>query len=181
VRRIGILLLLVMVGCGGSTSPNETAQEPNEEPSPSESAEVSPLVGEWRRVTTCQELVQALRDAGLGDIAPEMVAGNGLVRGTPERLAKKADICEGAVPREHSHFFTDFGTFGSLNWRGEQVDDGTYEIVDDRTFRIGSSTFHFEVQGDTIMFEPVLAGCEGFDCGWMVSVAFPGKTWERVT
>jgi hypothetical protein len=109
VYRMGILLLLLLVGCGGSTSPNDTAQEPVEEASPSESAAMSPLVGEWRRVTTCQELVQALRDAGLGDLAPQVVAGNGLVRGTPEQLAEKADMCEGAVPREHSHFFTDFG------------------------------------------------------------------------
>jgi hypothetical protein len=47
------------------------------------------------------------------------------VGGTLEQLEKKDDPCEGAVPREHSHFFTGFGTFGSLDWRGEQVDDAT--------------------------------------------------------
>jgi hypothetical protein len=132
-------------------------------------------------VTTCQELVEALEQAGLGEMAPQMVAGNGLVPGTSEQLAKKARICAGSRPREHSHFFTDFGTFGSLDWRGKQVDDGTYELIDDRTFKIGNAAFHFEIEGDTIRFDPVLTGCDGFDCGWMVSVAFPGKTWERVS
>jgi hypothetical protein len=41
------------------------------------------------------------------------------------------------VPREYSHFFTDEGRFGSLDWNAEQVDDPTYEIVDEDTFVIG--------------------------------------------
>lgn len=180
VRRIGIMLGLVMaVGCGGS-SPDDAAQAPSEEPSPSPSAEVSPLVGEWRRVNTCQDFVQAFKEAGFGEMIPQAVAGNGFVPGTAEQLAKKDRICEGARPRAHSHFFTEFGTFGSLDWRGEQVDDGTYEIVDDGTFVIGKATFHFEIQGDQIMFDPVLEGCGVDYCGWMVAVSLPGNTWERV-
>ena len=108
---------------------------------------MSPLVGEWKRVTKCQELVRLLEANGLGERAPQAIEGNGWVDGTLEQLAKKDDPCEGAVPREHSHFFTEFGAFGSLDWRGEQVDEGTYEIVDDRTFTIGDATFHFEIRG----------------------------------
>ena len=118
-------------------------------------------------MTTCEEMLQALEDAGLRGIVPQMLAGNGLVKGTPEQLAKKEKICEGAVPREHSHFFTEWGTSGSLDWNGDQVDDGVYEIVDDRTFTIGDATFHFDVQGDELMLEPVL--------GWMVAVASPAR------
>ena len=66
--------------------------------------------------------------------------------------------------------------------RGEQVDEGTYQIVDDRTFVIGDATFHFAIEGDTISFEPVLPDmCTGFDCVWMLAVASPGYTWERVS
>ena len=124
----------------------------------------------------------AARGERPGFQAPQAIEGNGWVDGTLEQLARKDDPCEGAVPREHSHFFTEFGTFGSLDWRGEQVDEGTYEIVDDRTFTIGDATFHFDIQGDTIRFEPVLPDtCTGFDCVWMLAVASPGYDWERVS
>jgi hypothetical protein len=54
--------------------------------------------------------------------------------------------------------------------------------VDDRTFRIGEATFHFDIRGDTIRFEPVLPDkCTGFDCVWMLAVASPGYAWERVS
>lgn len=177
-----ILALALAAGCGGAT-PDAAGPEPSQPASVSPSEEpISPLVGEWKRVTTCQELVRLLEANGLGARAPQAIEGNGWVGGTLEQLAMKDDPCEGAVPREHSHFFTESGTFGSLDWRGEQVDDGTYEIVDDRTFMIGDATFHFEVRGDTISFEPVLPDrCTGFDCVWMLAVASPGYTWERVS
>jgi hypothetical protein len=180
-RSAFVLLIAVATACGGSSAGDESA--PSGEPAASPSAEeISPLVGEWRRVTTCQELVGALEQAGLGDVAPQAVAGNGFVRGTPEQLGKKDNICEGAVPREHSHFFTEWGTFGSLDWNGEQVDDGVYEIVDEGTFTIGDATFRFEIEDDTIQFEPVLPDdcSDSFDCAWMVSVAYAGHSWERV-
>jgi hypothetical protein len=112
------------------------------------------------------------------------------VGGTLEQLADKDDPCEGAVPREHSHFFTEFGTFDSLDWRREEVDENTYELVDNRTFTIGDgdgdgdgdAMFHFEIQGGTIRFEPILPDqCTRFDRVWMVAVAFPGHTWDRVS
>ena len=179
--------LLVFAIVGLSCTGNEPAPSPDvpsgsTQPSSSPSEEVSPLVGEWKRVTKCQELVRLLEANGIGSMAPQAIEGNGWVGGTLEQLEKKDDPCEGAVPREHSHFFTEFGTFGSLDWRGEQVDEGTYVIVDDRTFTIGEATFHFEIQGDSISFEPVLPDeCTGFDCVWMLAVASPGYTWERVS
>ncbi len=180
-----LLLVLAIVGlsCGGGTPAPDVSSEPTGQPSSSLSPEVSPLVGEWKRVTKCQELVRLLERNGMGSRAPQAIEGNGWVGGTLEQLAKKDDPCEGAVPREHSHFFTESGAFGSLDWRGEQVDEGTYEIMDDRTLTIGEgdATFHFEIRGDTIKFEPVLPEvCGGFDCIWMIAVAFPGHTWERV-
>jgi hypothetical protein len=181
-RHIVVLIVFASatVACGSSGSTSTPTGAETTAPSPTETP-VSPLVGDWRRVNTCQDFVQAFKEAGFGEMIPQAVAGNGFVPGTAEQLAKKDRICEGARPRAHSHFFTEWGTFGSLDWRGEQVDDGTYEIVDDRTFVIGKSTFHFEIQGDEIMFDPVLEGCNvEFECGWMVAVALPGNSWERV-
>ena len=66
-----------------------------------------------------------------------MIAGNGLVPGTPAQLAAKSNICQGAVSRIHSHFFTRSGEFGSLDWNQNQVDDGSYAIIKAGSFRIG--------------------------------------------
>jgi hypothetical protein len=188
-RHILVLIVLASVtaACGSDGSPSTpTASEDPIFTSPR--AEVSPLVGEWRRVTTCEEFVTAQEEAGFGEDVLEGVAGNGFIPGvrTADQLADPDDPCEGAVPREHSHFFTEWGTFGSLDWNGEQVDDGTYEIVDDRTFVIGTTTFHFKiVGGDTITFDPLIPDdCSTKRCrgaaSWSVAVAYPGETWERV-
>jgi hypothetical protein len=112
-------------------------------------------------------------------MVPGFLAENGYVRGTPAQLARKDDICEGAVPREHTHYFTESGVFGSLNHNGKDVGHTSYEIVDDRTFTIGQATFHYEIDGDAITFDVVLKEC-GSDCPQALSVALPGTTWERV-
>ena len=139
-------------------------------------------------------MVEALEQEGLGALAPAMLAGNGLVRGSPKQLAQKDDICEGAVPRVHSHFFTETGLFGSLDYNDQQVDDGEYEIVDDDTVLIGGGpsefTYHIAEDGQTLSLEPVIPASdkrqaladplEFSGAGWSVAVAFPGSTWERV-
>src|SRR5262245_17103753 len=91
----------------------------------------SPLVGTWRRTTTCAELVSALKAAGMQKMVVEFVAGNGFIPGvqSPDQIADPANPCAGAVPRQHSHFFTKGGAFGSLDWRGQQVDDGKYKVT----------------------------------------------------
>jgi hypothetical protein len=94
--------------------------------------------------------------------------------------------CKGAVPRKHSHFFTADGKFGSRDWNGEQVDDGTYEVIDDRTFVVSKEfpevTFHYVIEGDAITLDPVIPdSCLTFRCLWSVAVAYPGRTWRRVS
>ena len=89
------------------------------------------------------------------------------------------------MPRKHSHFFTKGGKFGSLDWTGQTVDDGTYRLAKGLTFVISKEfpkvTFHYRIQGNTIAFSPVIpAGCSAFRCLWAVSMAYPGKTWKRV-
>jgi hypothetical protein len=187
VAVAGLLLLLVAASCGGSSGQSSPAAETAGEPTTSSGAKPEPLVGEWQRVTTCAELVQALKQAGFDKNVLGAAAGNGFIPGvtTVDELADPARPCKGAVPREHSHFFTSDGLFGSRDWNGNQVDDGSYKIIDDDTFVIGDTTFHYRIHGDTLMLDPVIpSDCSTRRCreaaAWSVSVAYPGKEWKRV-
>ncbi len=156
------------------------------------SAQASPLVGRWQKVTTCQQFVDSLKRFGMEAVAPAMVAGNGPVPGTPEELAAKSNICEGAVPRVHSHFFNSLGEFGSLDWDRQRVDDGIYRVVNARTFRIGGATFRYRIiNGKRLTLTPVISATakkralarplEFSRAGWMVAVSLPaGPSWKRV-
>jgi hypothetical protein len=141
-------------------------------------------------------MVTALEEAGLRATAPAMLAGNGLVPGSPRQLARKEDICEGATPREHSHYFTSDGLFGSLNWNDKPVGEAPYELVGTDILRIGSGKFVSEFRytitdgGDTLRLEPIIeasARREALEeplkfnvAPLSVTVAFPGHTWSRV-
>ncbi len=154
------------------------------------------FVGRWQRVVTCPELVSDLKKAGLGALAPYAWQGqtsasgkSSFKPGSPKPTMSHP--CTGAIARLHSHFFNQQGRFGSLDWEGGQVDDGTYRIIDSRTFRIGPTRFHYRiVNGKTLMLTPVLtkamvrqavAHRKKFSAaGWAVSVAYVGHTWKRV-
>ena len=149
-----------------------------------------PLVGRWSRVHRCQELVDALKAAGLGSTAPAAV-GDFFPGSTSQQLAKKPALCKGAKPMLHSHFFAANGMFGSLDQNSQQVDDGHYRIVDRRTMRIGPSTFHYTiVNRKTLMLNPVITSAarrwalahplKFGTAMWMVAVAYTGRTWKRV-
>ncbi|MDQ3857039.1 MAG: hypothetical protein M3327_01100 [Actinomycetota bacterium] len=176
------VLLLLASGCGASD--DKATEGPTEGASGTEvtSAGVPkghPIVGEWKRVTKCSELVRVLREAGLGELAASVAADNGLV---PYANAERP--CKGAVPREHSHFFTEDGLFGSRDWRGEQVDDGRYE-VDGNTLVIskefGEVRFRYSIEGGGLRLTPDdREECEFFACEWRVVMAYPGYEWHRV-
>jgi hypothetical protein len=149
----------------------------------------SSLVGTWQRVLRCKELVRALEKAGLEEFALDAVVGSGFLPGvtSPDQIADPKHPCKGAVPQLHAHFFTADGQFGSKDQNGQQVDDGTYKIVDDGTFVISGGfsdvTLHYRITGNTIRFDPVVPSCAPSceEASWSVMVAFPGKTWERVS
>jgi hypothetical protein len=188
VRRLAptMIAVLMMFGCGSNGGPAAT---PGTAAPPTTPTHSSSLVGEWQRVNKCEELVQALKQAGLEKAIPEMVAGSELVPGVvndPNQLADKSQPCNGAVPRIHSHFFTESGQFGSRNHEGQQVDEGPYRIVNENTVIIGEPgvMFHYRItNGDTLILDPVIPDCapQGcFDAGWSVSVAYPGQPWKRI-
>jgi len=189
VLMIGSLAVAsIAIACGSSpASPPPPNLDMPASPTPAAN-DTSAIVGTWERENTCQEVVSALRDAGLDRWVLEAVAGNGFVPGAtrPEQIADPNDPCDGAVSRQHSHFFTEDGAFGSLDWNGDPVDDGTYEVPEDGTLVISKEfpdvTFHYAVNGDTIMFEPEIPACspDCFEAAWSVMVALPGETWHRV-
>jgi hypothetical protein len=151
-------------------------------------------------MTTCQELVSELDRAGLAPLAPNAWSGqtsstglSSFAPGSPKPT--RARPCTGALSREHSHFFSQYGQFGSLDWLGGQVDNGPYRIINGNTVYIGSppiaATFHYRIlYGDTLMLSPVLttamlsqarAHPDQFSAAfWAVSVAYAGYTWKRV-
>ena len=178
----------------GSPDSSATPQGTTSSAPSSASADPTPaLVGIWERETTCDEMVATFESVGLSPLAPTALAGNGLVTGTAQQIAGKDDPCAGAQPRLHSHFFTEGGRFGSLNWRGERVDDGAYEILDPSTVRIGPEgrgvEFNYSIDGETLTLEPVIPPsakkkalknpAEFSPALWSVSVGFGGLPWNR--
>jgi hypothetical protein len=154
------------------------------------------IVGTWQRVNHCMDGVRPLRAAGFDEAALEFAVGNGFIPGVTsvEELADPAHPCREAIPLRHSHFFTADGQFGSLDENGNQVDEGTYDVVAPGTLVIPYGfeegppilvTFHFRIQGNTIKFNPVIpSDCSTSHCreatAWSISVALPGHTWRRV-
>jgi hypothetical protein len=178
---------------GTSPSPMASASSPVASPT---GTPVAGLVGRWQRVVTCHGFVSELKQAGLGPLARYAWLGQGsstgqssFAPGSPKPT--QAHPCTGALARVHSHFFTRHGRFGSLDWLGGQVDDGSYRIINGNTFRIGSVAFRYRIlHGDTLRLAPVLtkamirqslADPQKFGAaGWAVSVAQAGHTWMRI-
>jgi hypothetical protein len=191
---MAVVALLAVTGCG---SDDETAVERRISPSPAKSTQSSPrstseLVGEWERVTTCQQRVDALKDADLEQFAAEHAAGEGWLPGVtrPDDIKDPDNPCRGAVALKHTHFFTDDGVFGSRDAGGDQVDDGTYRVIDENTIVIskefGDVTFDYRIKsdGDNLLLDPVLPKCRKSGCfaaQWAVAVAYPGLAWRRAT
>jgi hypothetical protein len=183
-RSIGSVLALAAIAMiaanAGTSAVNSTAS----------TASRSPLIGRWSQLHTCQELVAALQKAGLAATAPA-VAGDYFPNSTPKQLAAKSDLCSGAAPMKHSHFFTKHGTFGSLDQNGQQVDNGHYRILSHHRLRINKGTFHYRIiNGNRLHLAPIitaamrskaLASPLNFSvAGWEVAVSYTGQTWKRV-
>ena len=188
---IVIALILSLSGCGGDESPAEPAGSTSStQTSESDPSHATPIVGEWQRVTTCQERMAALEDAGLGRFAVEHAAGEGWIPGvtSPDSIQDPRHPCKGAIPLRHGHFFTEDGLFGSTDDHGDQVDDGSYQLIDPRTIVIekefGNVAFHYQIRDDgTLLLDPVMPKCTKKGCfaaQWAVSVAYPGLPWEPV-
>ncbi|MFL6109072.1 MAG: hypothetical protein ACJ72L_19095 [Marmoricola sp.] len=186
---VGLLLLISLTAACGKAAPVASADKHEKPPS-------TGIVGRWERTVTCPELTSALTTAGLGATAryawPSQTSSNGessFAPGSP--TPTRARPCTGALARSHEHFFDAAGSFGSLDWLGGQVDDGTYQQAGSDTLRIGAVTFRFRiVDGNTLFLTPELTPAmvrtanthpdDYSDAAWAVSVAYPGHAWKRV-
>jgi hypothetical protein len=184
-RSVLAFVLLALAACSSNGSTTVATPASPSPPRP-------PLVGQWELKKTCAMIVQALTEAGLEDLIP-------LAVGETLKLPENAPLptnwdpshpcADAKAPTAHSHTFWPDGTFNSYDQNLQEVDNGPYKIVNDRTFIIGGRTgmtFHYRIRGDTIMFDVVIPkNCSSKAClralAWAFSVANPGQTWTRVT
>jgi hypothetical protein len=189
-----VALGLGLAGCGAAGSPSEPDVS-HSEVAPSAGASVLPsatnaaIIGIWQGVHECEGIAEALAAAGFdGAVIIENIVGNGLLPGveSPDEVADVTTACEESTPLEHSHEFTADGQFFSYDQDGEEVDFGTYELVDEDTLVIGAPDrggveFDFSIEGDHLTLVPQTpAGCLEFECQWAVMVAMPWSGMDRV-
>jgi hypothetical protein len=188
-----VSLSVVLAACsstaGPTVSPPSAAASPSAEASVVPSEAASAIVGVWQGVHDCDGIADALTEAGFNEtVVIENIVGNGLIPGvtSPDEVTDITEACEEATVLEHSHEFTADGEFFSYDQDGNEVDFGTYELVDDDTLIIGAPdrpdvTFDFAIDGDHLTLEPDLpAGCVEFECMWAVMVAMPWSGMDRV-
>lgn len=146
-----IIVLGLAGGCGSGDGDASTTSR-------STRPVAAPIVATWTRVTSCQHFVDAVNNAGLQDYLAEWIVGAGFWSDT--RAIPSPQPCAG-TPRqvEHSHFFRADGTWGSRDEHGAQVDDGTYELIDDHTlgFPLESGNFRvtYSISGDSLTITAV--------------------------
>jgi hypothetical protein len=185
------LVVLATAACSSGSGPaSPTGQDVSTSPQASATSSQPALIGRWEQARDCQDLVSGLDHLGLGATAPAVV-GDFFPNATPQQLAKKPEVCTGAQPSPHSHFFTASGEFGSLDENLDQVDNGHYTIVNGHTLKIRNATFRYSItNGDTLSLDPMITSAQGkkalanpldfSTATWMVAVAYPGTTWKRV-
>jgi hypothetical protein len=112
---IGLAVVVLVVGgcAAGTASPPPTAS-PTPVTAYAEPSQPA-IVGEWVGIHDCERIVAMLGEAGLDEFLADAVYGNELVPGvTAPEGRDPTKPCDGAVEREHSHYFTAAGEFGSI-------------------------------------------------------------------
>jgi hypothetical protein len=149
----------------------------------------NPLVGSWQRTNSCTAFVKAMRRAGLGHGLSQWPVGAGYFRSA--RQIDPARPCKHARNVKHSHFFTAAGGFGSRDEKGNQVDDGDYEIIAPHTLAFPSHArefghkvkIHYRITAGGLRFHVVVPHpCTG-RCrdvmGWALSAFYAGPAFTR--
>jgi hypothetical protein len=191
IRAVVLLVVATTAGCGSDSS-EPASKSPTHQSSGTAAAPAQKITGRWERVQTCQALLVALKEAHLAALAPGMLAEDWFSNASPSQVARKPDPCSGTRPRRHSHFFTADGKFGSVDDNNQQVDDGTYRIIDRDTLRIGRSRFDYRIEGGkTLILRPVITAAarekaraqpgKFSEAGWQAAVTYMGLPWKRVS
>jgi hypothetical protein len=184
MRAAAALVLIAAVSaiaCGS----DDTADQPSA--GRQTTAEASGrLVGKWVAVNRCEELVAALRSAGLEAYVGQMLTGQYRPE-PPGQIARDRNPCRGARSFEHSHGFESDGGFASFDESGAQVDEGTYRTSGDMLtvsrppFDV---TVRYRVSEDTATFDlKAPTDCETKRCRDTVALAigtfFPRTYWRE--
>ena len=199
ITALAIGVTACSAGSVASTPPSATSATPSAQApstatpsvaSVSPAATVPAIVGEWVGTHDCERIVTMLRNAKQESSLVDAVYGNELVPGMAGAAAFKdpANPCAGAVPRQHSHYFTASGAFGSNDFRGQQVDDGSYQLDGTDVIVINDYRFRYRIEGDALSLDPEpvdISACTTQECTfgatWVLMVAMPGTTWKRGT
>lgn len=144
------------------------------------------LVGEWRRVNSCEAYVVALEAAGFGANRDRWLVDFGGYWASQEDIPA-GDPCVNATEVEHSHFFTGDGQFGSRDEHGAQVDEGDYNVdgpklafpSHEREFGYGPIDVEYEIGADGALELIVNVPDECSDACevahvWALSAFYPG-------
>jgi hypothetical protein len=185
------VLVALVAGCGAQDGQGDSSLSPTVPPatatSGSDGVADSEIVGVWQGEHECLGIAEALTQAGFDEqVVVENLVGNGVLLAAPEDLSDLSAACAEAVAIPHSHEFTSDGQFFSYDGEGNEVDFGTYELVDEETLSIGAPdrpgvTFDYSISGDELRLEPQLEpGCLEFECQWALMVAMPWTQMERV-
>jgi hypothetical protein len=200
---LAALVALALSACGGGgqdSAKDEKVDRSARLANAFDKANINPLVGDWRRIRTCDEYVHQIKQAGLEDMVPTHQDHQDLVEefGTGNAAQSHQDSddpCQGVNGRlPHDHIFYKDGRFASVNQNGEFVDHAHYKLPDDRTLVLKgdldpSVTAHFRFSNDrdTVTFDlvlPDMAKCPYTTCtdvySWAVAVTIPGHPWHRV-
>jgi hypothetical protein len=197
---LAALVALALSACGGGgqdSAKDEKVDRSARLANAFDKANINPLVGDWRRIRTCDEYVHQIKQAGLEDMVPTHQDHQDLVEefGTGNAAQSHQDSddpCQGVNGRlPHDHIFYKDGQFASVNQNGEFVDHGHYKFVDDRTIKFGDPPgnlvhFRFSYDGATVTFDldiPDMDNCSQ-DCReetkYRLDVFYPGHHWHRV-
>jgi hypothetical protein len=183
---ISALLAVSLAACAGAAPTGLGASA--EVSDAASSAAAGALTGTWTGVHHCADIIDILTTAGFQDSIPDTIVGNGLLPGIddPIDIVDLDHPCAGAIDVAHAHVFADDGTFASFDAADQPVDDGTYEVVDEDTVRIGEASFSYVIDGDELYLtpdmdaDPALRPCD-VDWQWATMVALPGQAWHRTT
>ena len=168
------LFATVLLGaCGGTqvttgtptaSSPPSLAPSPSADASAVEgSASASPstafgLAGDWHRDQSCEETAELFESLDLHALGAEYITGIGFRSESPEIVAADADLCTGASgPTTRTLRFAEGGDWSGTSG-GEQVDLGTFSIVDDRSILLPGDSVSpevvlvYQVDGDVVTF-----------------------------
>lgn len=187
-------LCLVLVACQGARpadASNSPASSQTIQPTtaglPTATPPAHPIIGEWVATQECQRIADMLAAAGFDEFIAEQVYEFLPGVDSPEDVDLQ-EPCANAVPLQHSHFFTADGDFGSRDYAGRQVDDGTYEVLGS-TVVINGASFAFEIEGNVLTLQPEpmdVSACTTRECrflqgAWVLMVSMPGTEWVHGT